>query len=159
MSKSEGVSFDRFASVDHAHDYGMSPANVTDHARMMSVFRRLGDGGVLCYAAGLQVTRADLDRVQAQLQGTSADPEQVPGEDLELDGIGRVQLRAGDDGQLIATALDLTGCVTQGRDRATALANLREAAAVSMPGGRMHCNTPSLPSRVRSVNIQVSLRA
>lgn len=52
-----------------------------------------------------------------------------------------IELYTGEDGMVCAAAVDIRGCYSQGRDRAEALANIREAIEVSLPAvkptGRM----------------------
>lgn len=51
-------------------------------------------------------------------------------ERITVDGHA-VDLYPGEDGMIVAAAVDIPGCVSQGPDRATAIANIREAIAVS----------------------------
>jgi len=59
----------------------------------------------------------------------------------------RVVLYPGEDGYVVAECLELPGCVSQGRDRADAIVNIREAIE-----GWLDVEAESGPSR-RSVEI------
>jgi predicted RNase H-like HicB family nuclease len=61
-----------------------------------------------------------------------------------------VILRAGEDGFLVADCPNLPGCISQGRNKAEALANIREAIELALESG----DTPR-PSELETVSVSV----
>ena len=59
-----------------------------------------------------------------------------------------VILRTGEDGFIVAECPSLPGCITQGRTKSEALANIREAIELTLESG----DTPR-PSEVATVSV------
>lgn len=89
MTRSEGISFDRYASAHGRRTYGMREPDSTDRDRMVSVFRRLaaaGEGSTLAYATAGQVSDDDLEHVAAAVWSEThapAEPVADPDQDAQ----------------------------------------------------------------------------
>lgn len=65
-----------------------------------------------------------------------------------------VVLSPGEDGWILATCPVIPGCSTQGRTRAEALANVREAIELCLEGQKEEGST--LPERYEVVDVEVT---
>ena len=67
-----------------------------------------------------------------------------------------VVLRPGEDGWLVATCPLIPGCISQGRDRAEALANIREAIELCLETRDAEGAEWSLPQEYEVVDVEVA---
>lgn len=65
-------------------------------------------------------------------------------------------LRPGEDGWLVAECPVIPGCISQGKTRAEALANIREAIQLCLETREEVGATWSLPSDVEMVDVEVA---
>ncbi|HEY8378656.1 MAG TPA: type II toxin-antitoxin system HicB family antitoxin [Nannocystis sp.] len=69
-----------------------------------------------------------------------------------------VVLQSGEDGWLVAQCPPIPGCISQGRNRAEALANIREAIELCIEARTAEGATWSLPPGGAGVELEVTLR-
>lgn len=75
-----------------------------------------------------------LRDAKARLEHGAEDVEPITS---DANRVFRVLLRPGDDGWLVAECVTLCGCISQGRTRDEALANIREAIELCLAGGQV----------------------